>query len=93
MRGVTDGDSDFQSTYPVRGAIAPADKSLLLFYLFQSNAPHAGCNLPGNKPASSLRDFNLMHPVRGATHQNNVDLISATISINAPRAGCNRRQG
>ena len=43
MRGVTDGDSDFQSTYPVRGAIAPADKSLLLFYLFQSNAPHAGC--------------------------------------------------
>ena len=79
----------FQSTHPMRGATKGCTTML---HRFQSNAPHAGCK-EVNRYACGvfLQHFNLTHPVRGATHQNNVDLISATISINAPRAGCNSK--
>ena len=50
-----------------------------------------GAIIVGFASTESASYFNLMHPVRGATKENEELHLSLTISINAPRAGCNSK--
>ena len=76
----------FQSTHPVRGA-THGDDSDAAFELFQSTHPVRGATKAAND-AAYAKAFQSTHPVRGATGDFDVVFQDDTISIHAPREGC-----
>ena len=76
MRGATTFSSrrqvpnlHFNLMHPVRGATVKSLYRASVLFLFQSNAPRAGCNdtICSGRALVHLIYFNLTHPVRGAT--------------------------
>ncbi len=80
--------STFQFTHPVRGAtlISPL---LVNCSMFQFTHPVRGATVIKRYVRIGIR-FQFTHPVRGATRCNQRVLSLRSVSIHAPRAGCDR---
>ena len=79
--------TQFRSTHPVRGATWEAIDALGKIE-FRSTHPVRGATTASATWRTSLTAFRSTHPVRGATSSLQRTRSSATISIHAPRAGC-----
>ena len=80
----------FQSTHPLRGATSAVSFTFCSFK-FQSTHPLRGAT-PTRATRSVCVIFQSTHPLRGATFPLLIRLISDSISIHAPLAGCDRPQ-
>ena len=59
-----------------------------VWLLFQFTHPVRGATLAWVTNPYTLRVFQFTHPVRGATEHLIVECDGLTVSIHAPRAGC-----
>ena len=78
----------FQSTHPARGATVETVLKFKVFE-FQSTHPARGATCSAVHPyCLSLLRFQSTHPARGATMEPTRLMVRASISIHAPREGC-----
>ena len=88
LSNVMIGDTEFQSTHPVWGATLHAYIVKIINEQFQSTHPVWGATLIPSFFSSSFLEFQSTHPVWGATLIWWFKSASNTISIHAPRVGC-----
>ena len=86
------GAVKFQSTHPVRGATFKRAVHLII-QRFQSTHPVRGATIWNLCGLAWTEEFQSTHPVRGATIPELAIRPMATISIHAPRAGCDLAPG
>ena len=77
----------FQFTHPVRGATHNAYRRVSRPRCFNSRTP-CGVRLVSARLSASAAVFQFTHPVRGATSLLSSLFTRSTVSIHAPRAGC-----
>ena len=77
----------FQSTHPVRGATCTDRQAIRVARDFNPRTP-CGVRHHPHSYTASCREFQSTHPVRGATSNPRTIALFISISIHAPRAGC-----
>ena len=78
----------FQSTHPVRGATRLVASDPYVDIIFQSTHPVRGATFAQLSITDALSPFQSTHPVRGATLSLPTPRRNVSISIHAPREGC-----
>ena len=81
--------SVFQFTHPGRGATPSCIRKSLTSVLFQFTHPGRGATWRVNKDVGGVK-FQFTHPGRGATMKNRMFSRLTSVSIHAPREGCDR---
>ena len=79
----------FQSTHPARGATLPLRQATRRLIYFNPRTPR-GVRLARNTVIATPVEFQSTHPARGATGWPPCHVRCKTISIHAPREGCDQ---
>ena len=82
----------FQSTHPVWGATSSAMSRATCLRYFNPRTP-CGVRLDKLVREKRISIFQSTHPVWGATLTYDDDHLPESISIHAPRVGCDLREG
>ena len=77
----------FQFTHPVWGATQYVDNARYIQDSFNSRTP-CGVRLPDKGEMLAWQKFQFTHPVWGATPNSLLHLPLCSVSIHAPRVGC-----